>query len=204
MFKNDYGNKINEKDKKNNIDTDDLENLYQLLIKKNKDDNEKKICNIEYQTIWENIGDILFKKEGTNKSENAESSKVKVDNTKNKYLENENSNLEVKDNMSFETIFKIIRYQETTNFINSYDSEYDNYLNEEEEPPVIKAFINEIQNLEKVLNGDKKSEKSISKKKIQLYLFIIYLILKNYPLYIPKRSYLEKYYLIFLITIKKI
>ena len=42
MFKNDYGNKINEKDKKNNIDTDDLENLYQLLIKKNKDDNEKK------------------------------------------------------------------------------------------------------------------------------------------------------------------
>jgi hypothetical protein len=106
--------------------------------------------------------------------------------------------------MSFETIFKIIRYQETTNFINSYDSEYDNYLNEEEEPPVIKAFINEIQNLEKVLNGDKKSEKSISKKKIQLYLFIIYLILKNYPLYIPKRSYLEKYYLIFLITIKKI
>ena len=195
MFKNDYGNKINEKDKKNNIDTDDLENLYQLLIKKNKDDNEKKICNIEYQTIWENIGDILFKKEGTNKSENAESSKVKVDNTKNKYLENENSNLEVKDNMSFETIFKIIRYQETTNFINSYDSEYDNYLNEEEEPPVIKAFINEIQNLEKVLNGDKKSEKSISKKKIQLYLFIIYLILKNYPLYIPKRSYLEKYYL---------
>jgi hypothetical protein len=151
MFKNDYGNKINEKDKKNNIDTDDLENLYQLLIKKNKDDNEKKICNIEYQTIWENIGDILFKKEGTNKSENAESSKVKVDNTKNKYLENENSNLEVKDNMSFETIFKIIRYQETTNFINSYDSEYDNYLNEEEEPPVIKAFINEIQNLEKVI-----------------------------------------------------
>jgi len=97
--------------------------------------------------------------------------------------------------MSFETIFKIIRYQEATNFINSYDSEYDNYLNEEEESPVIKAFINEIQNLEKVLNGDKKSEKSISKKKIQLYLFIIYLILKNYPLYIPKRNYLEKYYL---------
>ena len=196
MFKNDYGNKINEKDKKNNLDTDDLENLYQLLIKKNKDDNEKKICNIEYKTIWENIGDILFKKEGANKSENAESSKIKVDNTKNKFLENENSNLDIKDNMSFEAIFKIIRYQETSNFINSYDNEYDNYLNEEEEePPVIKAFINEIQNLEKIVNSDKKSEKLISKKKIQLYLFLIYLILKNYPFYVPKRSYLEKYYL---------
>ena len=60
MFKNDYGNKINEKDKKNNLDTDDLENLYQLLIKKNKDDSEKKICNIEYKTIWEKYRRYTF------------------------------------------------------------------------------------------------------------------------------------------------
>ena len=196
MFKNDNGNKINEKDKKYSKDIDDLENLYNLLNKKQKDEYEKKLCNIEYQNIWENIGDICFKKESPNKSENVESSKFKIDVTKNKYLENEKVNLSAKDDMSFETIFKLIRQQEITNFVNSYDNDYDTYLSdEEEEPPVIKTLINEIQKLEKILNGEKKTEKSLSKKKIQLYLFLIYMILKYYPFFVPKRSYLEKYYL---------
>ena len=197
MIKYDSANKNNEKDKKNNIETDDIEKLYELLKKKGKDENEKKICNDEYQNIWENIGDIFFKRESVNKSEIVEFSKGKLDVTKNKVLGNDYINLEIKDNMSLELIFKIVRYKEASNFINSYDNDFDNYLNEEEEePPIIKAIIKEIQNLEKILNSDKKPEKSVAKKKIQLYLFIIYMILKNYPFYIPKRSYLEKYYLL--------
>ena len=34
MFKYDSANKNNEKDKKNNIETDDIEKLYELLKKK--------------------------------------------------------------------------------------------------------------------------------------------------------------------------
>jgi hypothetical protein len=196
MFRYESTNKNNEKDKKNSIDIDDFEKLYELLKKKGKEENERKLCNDEYQNIWENIGDIIFKKESINKSEIIDFSKGKIDVTKNKVLGNDYINLEIKDNMSLELIFKIVRYKEASNFINSYDNDYDNYLNEEEEPPIIKAIINEIQNLEKLLlNIDKKPEKSVIKKKIQLYLFIIYMILKNYPFYISKRIYLEKYYL---------
>ena len=172
MFKYDIENKNNEKDKKNNIETDDIEKLYELLKKKGKDENEKKICNDEYQNIWENIGDIFFKRESVNKSEIVEFSKGKLDVTKNKVLGNDYINLEIKDNMSFELIFKIVRYKEASNFINSYDNDFDNYLNEEEEePPIIKAIIKEIQNLEKILNSDKKPEKSVAKKKFN-YIFL--------------------------------
>ena len=160
MFRYESTNKNNEKDKKNSIDIDDFEKLYELLKKKGKEENERKLCNDEYQNIWENIGDIIFKKESINKSEIIDFSKGKIDVTKNKVLGNDYINLEIKDNMSLELIFKIVRYKEASNFINSYDNDYDNYLNEEEEPQNIKAIINEIQNLEKLLlNIDKKPEK---------------------------------------------
>ena len=194
-FKIDFGNKsvINEKDykdNKNNIHIYDLENTYNLLTKKNKEEFIK-----EYMNVCDNIGYLFFKKEGSNKPDPTEAVKNKIDITKNRQLENENTNLDIKDNMSFESLFQIILGIETTNFINYYDNDYDYYSNEEEEPPLIKAIINEIQSLEDILNRDIKSEKPLAKKKIQLYLFLIYMILKNYPLFIPKRSYLEKYYL---------
>ena len=201
MFKIDYLNKNNDKDKgkdkdkKNNIDSDDLENLYDLLKKKNKDESEKKLCIAEYQNLWLNIEDIFFSKnEKSNKQENIEISKVKIDINKNKYYENENVSLEIKENTNLELLFKIIRYKEITNYINYYDNDYDYYSNEDEEPPVINIIINEIYNLEKILNLDKKAEKLNIKRKIQFYLFLIYMILKNYPFFIPKRCYLEKYF----------
>ena len=157
MFRYESTNKNNEKDKKNSIDIDDFEKLYELLKKKGKEENERKLCNDEYQNIWENIGDIIFKKESINKSEIIDFSKGKIDVTKNKVLGNDYINLEIKDNMSLELIFKIVRYKEASNFINSYDNDYDNYLNEEEEPPIIKAIINEIQNLEKLLLKSQKN-----------------------------------------------
>ena len=188
MSKNDYTNKNNEKLKKIYV-FEDLKDLKNILISNNKDEPDL------YREIWKYLGDIIFKKEGINRAENAETSKIKIDITKNKYLENENTNLEINDKMSLEIIFEIIRNKEMKPLIKSYEYDYDNYLNEEEEPPVIKSLIYEIKNLEKIINGDKKAEKNISKKKMQLYLFLIYMIIKNYPLYIPKRSYLEKYYL---------
>ena len=190
-----FGNKINEKDKKIIIDNNDLLYLYDLLTQKNKDENFKRASDIEYQKIFQNLEELFFKKEGTDKPENVESSKTKLDCTKNRILENESATLLIKDNTSIELIFKIIRLEEKTNFINNYDNDYDNYLDEDEEPVIVKAFITEIQKLEKILNGDKKSERIIAKRKIQLYLFIIYMILKNYPFFIPKRTYLEKYFL---------
>ena len=196
MFKNDNGNKINEKDKKNKIDTEDFNELYDLLKKKMKDVSENNICKMKYQNIWFNLGEILFQKEDFNKIDINENSKIKIDITKNKYFENESINLDAKDNMSLETIFKIIRYMEETIYIHNYDNDFENYKNEEEqEPPIIKVLIKEIKNLEILLTGDRKAVNSINKKKIELYLFLIYMILKNYPFYIPKRSFLEKYYL---------
>ena len=188
MSKNDYTNKNNEKLKKIYV-FEDLKDLKNILISNNKDEPDL------YREIWKYLGDIIFKKEGINRAENAETSKIKIDITKNKYLENENTNLEINDKMSLEIIFEIIRNKEMKPLIKSYEYDYDNYLNEEEEPPVIKSLIYEIKSLEKIINSDKKAEKNISKKKMQLYLFLIYMIIKNYPLYIPKRSYLEKYYL---------
>ena len=114
MFKIDYLNKNNDKDKgkdkdkKNNIDSDDLENLYDLLKKKNKDESEKKLSIAEYQNLWLNIEDIFFSKnEKSNKQENIEISKVKIDINKNKYYENENVSLEIKENTNLELLFKI-------------------------------------------------------------------------------------------------
>ena len=196
MFKNDNGNKINEKDKKNKIDTEDFNELYDLLKKKMKDVSENNMCKMKYQNILFNLGEILFQKEDFNKIDINENSKIKIDITKNKYFENESINLDAKDNMSLETIFKIIRYMEETIYIHNYDNDFENYKNEEEqEPPIIKVLIKEIKNLEILLTGDRKAVNSINKKKIELYLFLIYMILKNYPFYIPKRSFLEKYYL---------
>ena len=189
-----FGNKINEKAKIITIDNNNLLYLYNLLKQKNKDENSQRASDTEYHKIFQNLEELFFKKEGANKPENVETSKIKIDITKNRILENENANIIVKDDTSLELIFKIIRFEEKTYFINSYDNDYDNYLDEDEEPVIVKAIINQIQQLEKVLNGDKKSERIIAKKKIQLYLFIIYMILKNYPFFIPKRSYLEKYF----------
>jgi hypothetical protein len=51
--------------------------------------------------------------------------------------------------------------------------------------------IQNNKNISLYLNDDtKKSEIASIKKKIELYLFLIYMILKNYPFYVPKRSYL--------------
>ena len=102
MFKNDNGNKINEKDKKNKIDTEDFNELYDLLKKKMKDVSENNICKMKYQNIWFNLGEILFQKEDFNKIDINENSKIKIDITKNKYFENESINLDAKDNMSLE------------------------------------------------------------------------------------------------------
>ena len=174
---------------------EDLEKSLSLLLSKSKDDNEKRSINLEYQTIWQNLDEIFFENEVPIKSDNNnDSSKNKGDNSKNRFAQMENSKLEIRGRL--EILFNIVRIKEKT--------DYDDYLNEEEEPPIIKAFINEIQQLEKFYNSlinidDKKlekpekNEKYKTKKKIELYLFLIYLILKNYPFYITKRSYLEEY-----------
>ena len=203
---------MNRKEKNINLTNikDDLEDLY-FSLTKNKNENEKRAINNTYQTIWTKLEEMFFKKEDNLKIDNNDSSKNKGDNTKNKIALMENSKLLIKDDMSLESIFNIIRYKETTNFINNdeNDYDYDDYLNEKEdpEPPVIKAIINEIQQLDKKLYnimtnnddkknlGNEKNEKYSIKKKIELYLFVIYLIIKNYPLFIPKRCYLEQYYL---------
>ena len=127
-----------------------------------------------------------------------ELSKMKSELFKNKYLENENLSFDIKENTSLELLFKIIRYKEHTSYINNYENDFDNYYEKNEEPPAINALIKEIQSLQKLLylNDDtKKSEIASIKKKIELYLFLIYMILKNYPFYVSKRSHLEKYFL---------
>ena len=177
---------------------EDLEKSLSLLLSKSKDDNEKRSINLEYQTIWQNLDEIFFENEMPNKSDNNnnDSSKNKGDNSKNRFAQMENSKLEIRGRL--EILFNIVRIKEKT--------DYDDYLNEEEEPPIIKALINEIQQLEKFYNSlinidekklekPEKNEKYKTKKKIELYLFLIYLILKNYPFYITKRSYLEEYFL---------
>ena len=181
------------------IDSNGFQKLYDLLTKKNKDENEKNLCITEYQNLWLNVKNIFFKQKFTQKRfENSELSKMKSELFKNKYLENENLSFDIKENTSLELLFKIIRHKEHTSYINNYENEFDNYYEKNEEPPAINALIKEIQSLQKLLyiNDDmKKSEIASSKKKIELYLFLIYMILKNYPFYVPKRSYLEKYFL---------
>ena len=194
MLKTDYHNRY-----LSNNDSNGFQKLYDLLVKNNKDETEKKMCNTEYQNIWLNIKNIFFKQKQTQKRfENSELSKIKAELFKNKYLENENLSFDIKENTSLELLFKIIRYKEHTSYINNYENDFDNYYENNEEPPAINAFIKEIQSLQKLLylNDDsKKSEIASIKKKIELYLFLIYMILKNYPFYVPKRSHLEKYYL---------
>ena len=181
------------------IDSNGFQKLYDLLTKKNKDENEKNLCITEYQNLWLNVKNIFFRQKFTQKRfENSELSKMKSELFKNKYLENENLSFDIKENTSLELLFKIIRHKEHTSYINNYENEFDNYYEKNEEPPAINALIKEIQSLQKLLyiNDDtKKSEIASSKKKIELYLFLIYMILKNYPFYVPKRSYLEKYFL---------
>ena len=73
MYKNDYHNRFNDF---KNIDSSGFQKLYDLLTKKNKDENEKKMCNSEYQNIWLNINNIFFKQKLTQKRfENSELSK---------------------------------------------------------------------------------------------------------------------------------
>ena len=197
MYKNDYRNRFNGF-KSNNIDSNGFQKLYELLTKKNKDENEKKTCITEYQNIWLNISNIFFRqRQIAKKSENNESSKSK-ELFKNKYYENENLSFDIKENINLELLFKIIRHKEHTNYINNYENDFDNYYEKNEEPPAINALIKEIQSLQKLLyNNDeaKKGEITSIKKKIEFYLFLIYMILKNYPFYVSKRSYLEKYFL---------
>ena len=196
IFKNDIHNRFNDF---KNTDSNGFQKLYDLLTKKSKDESEKKMYITEYQNIWLNIKNIFFKQKPVQRRfDNSELSKIRSELYKNKYLENENLSFDIKENTSLELLFKIIRYKEHTSFINNYESDFDNYYENNEEPPAINAFINEIQNLQKslYLNDDtKKSEIASIKKKIELYLFLIYMILKNYPFYVPKRSYLEKYFL---------
>ena len=176
---------MNRREKNANLTNikDDLEELYISLTKK-KNESEKRTIDSTYQTIWKKIEEMFFKKEDNLKSNNNDSSKIKGDNTKNRIALMETSKLLIKDDMSLETIFNIIRFKEITNFINDDDNDYDydDYSNEKEEPepPVIKAIINEIQQLDKKLynimtnNDDKKfvgpekNEKYSIKKKIEL------------------------------------
>ena len=195
MYKNDYTNRFN--DFKN--DSNGFQKLYDLLTKKNKDENEKKICKIEYQNIWMNLENTFFKQKQVQKrTENNDSGKVKLEIFNNKFIESENLYFDIKKHGGLELLFKIIRNKEHTSYINNYENEFENYYEKKEEPPAISALIKEIQNLQKLLyiNDDsKKCECATYKKKIEFYLFLIYMILKNYPFYIPKRSYLEKYFL---------
>ena len=197
MYKNDYHNKFNNFN--SNIDSNGFQKLYDLLTKKIKNESEKKMCNTEYQNIWLNIKNVFFKKkQGPKRLENSEMSKIKSELFKNKYLENETLSFDLKENTSLELLFKIIRHKEHTSYINNYENDFDNYYEKNEEPPAINALINEIRDLQKLLylnDDNKKSEIASIKKKIEFYLFLIYFILKNYPFYIPKRSYLEKYFL---------
>ena len=193
-MKNDYQNRF-----VGNNTMDGLQKVYYLLTRNNKDENEKKLANTEYQNLWLNINSLFFKpKQVQKKLENNDSAKNRSELFKNKYLENENLLFDIKENINFELFFKIIRYKEHTSYISNYENDYDNYYEKNEEPPAINTFIKEIQQLQKHLyiNDDtKKSESASIKKRIELYLFLIYMILKNYPFYVPKRSHLEKYFM---------
>ena len=149
IFKNDIHNRFNDF---KNIDSNGFQKLYDLLTKKSKDETEKKMCITEYQNIWLNIKNIFFKPKAVQRRfDNSEQSKIKSELYKNKYLENENLSFDIKENTSLESLFKIIRYKEHTSYINNYESDFDNYYENNEEPPAINAFINEIQNLQKSL-----------------------------------------------------
>ena len=191
---NDYQSRII-----NNNATNGFQKVYDLLTKNNKDENDKRLSIYEYQKLWVNVESLFLKpKQVQRRLENSESSKIKSELFKNKYLENENLSFDIKENISFELLFKIIRYKEHTSYIRNYENDFDNYYEKNEEPLAINAFIKEIQQLQKLLylNDDtKKSEIASIKKKIELYLFLIYMILKNYPFYVTKRSHLEKYFM---------
>ena len=190
-----YRNRFN--DFKSNIDSNGFQKLYELLTKKSKDEKEKELCTTEYQNLWLNINNIFFKqKPNQKKLENSDAQKMKAELYKNKYLDKEYLSFDIKENTSLELLFKIIRHKEHTSYISNYENDFDNYFEKNEEPPAINSLIKEIQNLQKFLYDDtKKNEITSIKKKIELYLFLIYIILKNYPFYVPKRCYLEKYFL---------
>ena len=165
-----------------------IKEFYASLIKKNKDEDQKKKCDEDFTKLWSELPLNFFEnKQFQKKSDNNEI-------YKNKYLENENLNFEIKKNSEFELYLKIIKYKEQNTFPNenNYETNYYNKSDNDEFPSSILFLITEIKSLQKTMYSNSNKNELISiKKKIELYLFMIFMILKNYPFYFVKRQFLE-------------
>ena len=83
----------------------------------------------------------------------------------------------------FETILKLVSFQEKKKFD----------LPQKEET-IIDDLIDLVRNCHKMLYDPNKEKKYYYEKSMQIYLFTIYIILKNYPFFINKRETLQNYF----------
>ena len=92
--------------------------------------------------------------------------------------------------MIFEAILHLVNYEEKKVFS---DSNYSPIYNKTE--TIIDFLIQELQSSQKELYDPNNKEKMFYHEKlIQMNLFLIYIIIKNYPFFINKRDTLEKYF----------
>ena len=143
-------------------------------IKTGRDNKQK---DEEYKILFNQIPFLFFNP--------IEFIKQSPEEEKNKYSISENFLIAQKlnNNNNIETLLQIISYKEKQNFY-------------QEEDIAIPKLINHIQNCQKNIYIEENQRLiEIYRKMIEFYLFLIYLIIKNYPFYITKREYLEKYYI---------
>ena len=169
-FLNDY---YEEKNKLK--DSFDIEKIIEYLSSFNNDDKIKGNKIIE--NYFSNFEEKFFI--------NYDKINIQLEDYKNDTYLFENIPILKKNYFLFplENYFKIIHFKEKHNF------------NQNEEELLIKNLIKEIKYCQqKIYNSHKKINIYIAKKHIQLYLFIIYITLKNYPFYILNHEILENYF----------
>lgn len=107
------------------------------------------------------------------------------DEERNKIAINEKNKMEQEEPklLIFETILKLVSFQEKKKFD----------LPQKEET-IIDDLIDLVRNCHKMLYDPNKEKKYYYEKSMQIYLFTIYIILKNYPFFINKRETLQNYF----------
>ena len=144
------------------------------LFKTGKDNKEKEE---EYKALFNKLHFLFFNP--------VELIKQYPEEEKNKYTISQNFSIaqRLNNNNNIESILQIIAVKEKEYFY-------------PEEEPAIPKLINLLQFCQKNIYIEENQKLiDIYRKMIDFYLFFIYLIIKNYPFYISRREYLEKYFI---------
>ena len=144
------------------------------LFKTGKDNKEKEE---EYKALFNKLHFLFFNP--------VELIKQYPEEEKNKYTISQNFSIaqRLNNNNNIESILQIIAVKEKEYFY-------------PEEEPAIPKLINLLQFCQKNIYIEENQKLiDIYRKMIDFYLFLIYLIIKNYPFYISRREYLEKYFI---------